>query len=416
MKQPPKASLLHGREHAKPSLPRRREPKFASRQRIAPACAITTIIFCLAAAPNWLAAHLAYDRHAILCGELWRLWTAHLVHFSWQHAVSDALVLFAATTLVQRLAGARLAWTALAIGAPGIALGLLWAAPHMTEYRGASGLALMMCVLYGALLWRTAPRLRWLLAALACGLFAKTTAEAFGFSPGLAGLPYGVAVAWQAHALGALYAAALLAWTGNPLTCEDGVNTYKKLHWSLNHSYQGETMNKSWMSAAVLWSACAVAGAAPAESRATMNVLTDAGVGAPAGTVTIAETPYGVVFTPSLAGLPPGLHGFHVHEVGNCDAAQKDGKPVAGLAAGAHYDPAASKHHGMPWGDGHLGDLPALYVDTAGAATNPVLAPRLKLADVKGRALMVHAGGDNHADHPAALGGGGARLVCGVIR
>jgi Cu-Zn family superoxide dismutase len=45
-----------------------------------------------------------------------------------------------------------------------------------------------------------------------------------------------------------------------------------------------------------------------------------------------------------------------------------------------------------------------------------VLAPRLKLADVKGRALMVHAGGDNHSDHPAALGGGGARAVCGVIQ
>ena len=69
----------------------------------------------------------------------------------------------------------------------------------------------------------------------------------------------------------------------------------------------------------------------------------------------------------------------------------------------------------MPWGDGHLGDLPALYVDAGGQATMSVLAPRLKLADVAGRALMVHAGGDNHADHPAPLGGGGARLACGVI-
>jgi Cu-Zn family superoxide dismutase len=175
-------------------------------------------------------------------------------------------------------------------------------------------------------------------------------------------------------------------------------------------------MNKSWIGAGLLWSACAVAAAAPAELHATMNLLTDAGPGAPAGTVTITENHHGVVFTPALTGLPPGLHGFHVHEVGKCDAAQKDGKPVAGLAAGGHYDPAASKHHGLPWGDGHLGDLPALYVDNAGAAANPVLAPRLKLADLKGRALMVHAGGDNHADHPAALGGGGARLACGVIQ
>jgi Cu-Zn family superoxide dismutase len=44
-----------------------------------------------------------------------------------------------------------------------------------------------------------------------------------------------------------------------------------------------------------------------------------------------------------------------------------------------------------------------------------VLAPRLKLIDVRNRALMVHAGGDNHADHPAPLGGGGGRVACGVI-
>ncbi|TXH61396.1 MAG: superoxide dismutase [Cu-Zn] SodC2, partial [Thiothrix sp.] len=61
-------------------------------------------------------------------------------------------------------------------------------------------------------------------------------------------------------------------------------------------------------------------------------------------------------------------------------------------------------------------DLPALYVDSEGKATNPVLAPRLKLADLSGRALMIHAGGDNHSDHPAPLGGGGARMACGVIQ
>ena len=38
------------------------------------------------------------------------------------------------------------------------------------------------------------------------------------------------------------------------------------------------------------------------------------------------------------------------------------------------------------------------------------------LAEVSERALMIHAGGDNHSDHPAALGGGGGRIVCGVIR
>lgn len=145
-----------------------------------------------------------------------------------------------------------------------------------------------------------------------------------------------------------------------------------------------------------------------------MKMLGAPGDGA-AGVVVVSETPYGLVFTPALTGLPPGLHGFHVHENNSCADGDKDGKKVAGLAAGGHYDPLASKRHGLPWADGHLGDLPALAVDASGNASNPVLAPRLKMADLKGRSLMVHVGGDNHADHPAPLGGGGARLVCGPI-
>lgn len=159
----------------------------------------------------------------------------------------------------------------------------------------------------------------------------------------------------------------------------------------------------------------AVCGVAQADVSIPMNAVDDKGVGQSLGQVVVSETAYGLVFTPSLAGLPPGLHGFHVHENPACDAKEMNGKAVPALAAGGHYDPAGSKRHGLPWGDGHLGDLPALYVDAAGAATNPVLAPRLKMADLKGRSLMIHAGGDNHADHPAPLGGGGMRVVCGLI-
>lgn len=157
-------------------------------------------------------------------------------------------------------------------------------------------------------------------------------------------------------------------------------------------------------------------GTAQADSIVQMNSVDQTGIGALVGQIVISETRYGLVLTPALAGLPPGLHGFHVHENPSCEAREKEGKMVAGLAAGGHYDPAGSKQHGLPWGSGHLGDLPALFVDAAGTAANPVLAPRLKISDLKGRSLMIHAGGDNHADHPAPLGGGGARLVCGVIK
>ncbi len=139
------------------------------------------------------------------------------------------------------------------------------------------------------------------------------------------------------------------------------------------------------------------------------------GVNSPLGTVVVNESKYGLVFTPMLKGLAPGLHGFHLHENPSCAAGAKDGAPAAAMGAGAHYDPQMRKKHGTPWGDGHLGDLPPLYVDAQGLAQQAVLAPRLKLSDLSGRSLMLHAGGDNHADKPQPLGGGGARVACGVI-
>lgn len=153
-----------------------------------------------------------------------------------------------------------------------------------------------------------------------------------------------------------------------------------------------------------------------ANTMIPMHNVDEKGVGVMVGQVTVSESKYGLVFTPSLAGLPPGAHGFHLHQDGSCDSIKKDGEIVPAGAAGGHYDPAKTGIHGTPWGDGHLGDLPPLYVQSDGTATQPVLAPRLTIGDIKGRALMIHAGGDNHSDHPAPLGGGGSRISCGVIK
>lgn len=117
-----------------------------------------------------------------------------------------------------------------------------------------------------------------------------------------------------------------------------------------------------------------------------------------------------------MAGLQAGQHGFHVHENPSFARSTANGVVTPAGATGSHFDPRGSKHHGEPWGDGHLGDLPPPYVTPDGQSTNPVMSPRLtKLSDIRGRALMVHMGGDNHSDHPAALGGGGGRVACGVI-
>jgi Cu-Zn family superoxide dismutase len=160
----------------------------------------------------------------------------------------------------------------------------------------------------------------------------------------------------------------------------------------------------------------AAAGPVCADVVVPLHLVDDKGVGSSIGNITISESAYGLVFTPALQGLQSGVHGFHLHQNASCDPKEKDGKMVPALAAGGHFDPSASNKHGSPWGDGHLGDLPPLFVDATGSANQAVLAPRLKAKDLAGRALMVHAGGDNHADHPAPLGGGGARVACGVIR
>ena len=146
-----------------------------------------------------------------------------------------------------------------------------------------------------------------------------------------------------------------------------------------------------------------------------MHYVTKDGTGKRIGTVTAKETPYGTVFMPKLSGLSPGLHGFHVHENPSCEAGEKNGKIVLGLGAGGHYDPGKTGSHKGPYAEGHLGDLPALYADTGGKAEHPLLAPRVKLSDLRGRALMVHAHGDNYSDRPKPLGGGGGRIACGVI-
>ena len=159
------------------------------------------------------------------------------------------------------------------------------------------------------------------------------------------------------------------------------------------------------------------AGLAAADYKVEMNAIDIKGVGASLGMVKITAAPKGgVLFTPDLKGLPPGPHGFHVHEFANCAAKQKEGKLEPGEAAGGHFDPKKTRKHAGPKGDGHLGDLPPLEVSAAGTASTPVTVERLILKDLAGKSLVVHAGGDNGSDQPKPNGGGGTRIACGVIQ
>ena len=162
--------------------------------------------------------------------------------------------------------------------------------------------------------------------------------------------------------------------------------------------------------------AAVAATALAASTTVTINAISDKGVGKSLGTVKLEDSKDGLVLTTDLKGLAPGEHGFHVHEHGSCAHQEKDGKTVAGLGAGGHYDPDKTGKHEGPMAQGHRGDLPPLVVAPDGTAKGRLTAPRLKVADAKGRALMIHEGGDNYSDNPKPLGGGGARVACGVVK
>ncbi|HHF7347804.1 TPA: superoxide dismutase family protein [Legionella feeleii] len=142
-------------------------------------------------------------------------------------------------------------------------------------------------------------------------------------------------------------------------------------------------------------------------AQITAIIYSTAGDKKEIGQVVFTDTELGLLIKPNLTTLPPGLHGFHLHQHPDCGD--------TGMHAGGHYDPQNTNSHQGPYGKGHLGDLPVLYVMENGNANIPILAPRLKTSDLKGLAVMLHAGGDNYSDTPP-LGGGGARIACGIIK
>jgi Cu-Zn family superoxide dismutase len=172
-------------------------------------------------------------------------------------------------------------------------------------------------------------------------------------------------------------------------------------------------------------SALAAAMLAPPASAEELTVdiyeVFNEAVGEQIGTIRLADGDSGLVIEAHLEGLSAGPHGFHLHQNDSCEPApNKDGQPTAALAAGGHYDPQSTGKHLGPGGGGHKGDLPVLMVlpdEAQGSAPfqRVMVAPQLTLADARGRALVIHAAGDNFRDEPKPLGGGGARVACGVV-
>jgi Cu-Zn family superoxide dismutase len=131
-----------------------------------------------------------------------------------------------------------------------------------------------------------------------------------------------------------------------------------------------------------------------------------------AGTVTFKETPEGLEMTVQVVNAPPGKHGFHVHEFGDCG----DG----GNAAGGHYNPTGVPHGYLPT-DGptkaHAGDFGNIEVGPDGTGTATLKLPMaIRLSsgpqNVAGRAVILHEQPD---DFGQPTGNAGGRIGCGAI-
>lgn len=132
-----------------------------------------------------------------------------------------------------------------------------------------------------------------------------------------------------------------------------------------------------------------------------------------AGTVTFVKKGDQLLMDARLTGVPPGVHGFHIHEKGDCSA------PDA-MSAGGHFNPSG-KHHGAPnQGEHHGGDLGNITADANGKAELQLSIPTSEInmmkdspASIIGKGLIVHADPDDYKTQPT--GNSGKRLACGVI-
>ena len=151
------------------------------------------------------------------------------------------------------------------------------------------------------------------------------------------------------------------------------------------------------------------AGHGEAAGRRAVAVLVPTAGNAARGTVTFEAVPDGVRITAQLEGLPAGDHGFHIHELGDCSAAD-------GTSAGGHFNPGGVPHAGPDGTPRHMGDLGNITADAAGTATYDRTDRLVRLDGpdaVVGRGVIVHAAADDLATQPT--GNAGARLACGVI-
>ena len=128
------------------------------------------------------------------------------------------------------------------------------------------------------------------------------------------------------------------------------------------------------------------------------------------GTVNFTQKGKHLTMVANVQGLAPGLHGFHIHEKGDCSA------PDA-TSAGGHFNPNNHAHGTSHVAGGHAGDMGNLTADAAGNAQLTLELDGVEVSTnsngIVGRAVIVHAKPDDLTSQP--VGNAGARVACGVI-
>ena len=140
------------------------------------------------------------------------------------------------------------------------------------------------------------------------------------------------------------------------------------------------------------------------------GVLVRDAAGRDLGTLIVRGEGEGIAIFGTLERLPPGTHGFHLHDTGRCEAPFE--------SAGDHWNPTSRQHGRENPGGPHLGDLPNLTVPEDSTVvlqvmTGGTLRGATALLDQDGAAVVIHAGPDDERTDPA--GNSGSRIACGVV-
>ncbi|MDD2942209.1 MAG: superoxide dismutase family protein [bacterium] len=161
--------------------------------------------------------------------------------------------------------------------------------------------------------------------------------------------------------------------------------------------------------AGLIFAACFIPSAATAQPVMAKAVLAPTSGNTAHGLITFTESNGVVKVNGQVEGLSAGGHGFHIHETGDCSAAD-------GSSAGGHFNPTTSEHGAPGAAAHHAGDLGNLVADEAGVAKIDGDFPFLTLQgehSIVGRGLIVHAMPDDLVTQPT--GNAGARVACAVI-